>query len=507
MSQGNREVAQSRVTALIRNGHDSIRRRIESLPEAVCLLSLAAAWVAFVTASVALCGPGFLHPESYSFLPHYLSGRPLPDLIFDNRVTDWGNYQARELGFVFDWIDCRFIAWCVTRGHPHFFSATHYVFLLVAGIAIWRMATRHFGLGRLAAFGLVLLLWTGPSAVLYTSFYRAAKVGLLLVVLLTAWAWLNARASKSGAREAWFAALFAVLAALLPMFDKQGLLFLGALVLFLARNAAIGRDRTSVRLLVAGVGAVLVAFCYQRFIGPALTRSLLGYEVNRSYATIPFGELASNPRLLAKVMLGAPLLGLDSFRIALGNLSAGIAIVAAAWMGWQFVSVSSGAAPRWQSRAWIFAGLWCLVMGVYGAMLMLFPSLLSSEHRRFFYCLPVTALWFLAAMAAMAEFIRRAEERRRFVEIAILALLVSNTFALQEHRFVLRHGKYGPFIENAARVRDALRPASVAASGLTRARAAALLKEAPYFADVIPRSLEVDRIYLALLTRTVPESR
>jgi hypothetical protein len=478
-----------------------LRARIEALPEFVCLAALVAAWIAFVAGSVALCGPGFLHPESYSFLPHYLSGRPLLELIYDNRITDWGNYQAREFGFVFDWLDCRFIAWCAASGHPHFFSATHYVFLLMAGVAVWRMATRHFGLGRVAAFGLVLLLWTGPSAVLYTSFYRAAKVGLLTVSLFTAWAWLNARACANGAKAVWSAALFGFLAALLPMFDKQGLLFLGALVLFLAWNAAAARDRSSKSLLMAGVAALLAAWCYQRFLGPAITRSLLGYDVNRGYATVPFGELASDVRLVAKVVIGAPLLAFDSFRYPLGNLSAGIALILAIWMGWQFVPKQSAHAPRWQSRAWVFVGLWAFVAAVFAAMLMLFPLILSSEHRRFFYGLPALALWLVAAMAALAEFIRPALERRRIVEIAVFALVLGNIFALQEHRFVLRHGKYAPFVENAARVRDALRPAALAASGIKPADAAAFLKDAPYFRDAVPPSLDADRIYLVLLGR------
>jgi hypothetical protein len=196
-----------------------------------------------------------------------------------------------------------------------FFSATHYVFLLAAGFATWRMGTRHFGLGRLAAFGLVLLLWTGPSAVLYTSFYRAAKVGLLTAALFTTWAWLNARACNDGARARWCAALFAVLAATMPMFDKRGLIFLVALVLFLVRNAVVASDRSSKLLLMAGVAAFLAAWCYQRFLGPSITRHLHGYEVNRvgphlsragapdcaGYSLSGIRIMAASPSLWAKV--------------------------------------------------------------------------------------------------------------------------------------------------------------------------------------------------------------
>ena len=480
--------------------------RTKILPEPVCLLVLCAAWLGFAFVSIVLCGAGFLHPESYSFLPHYLSGAPLLDLIYDNRITDWGNYQARELGFIFDWLDCQFIAWSVQRGHPHFFSATHYGFLLLAGVALWRIGTRHLGLDRLVAFGLVLLLWTCPTAMLYTSFYRAAKVSLLLTTLLVVWAWLNARAHRDGGRGWFHVALFGLLAALLPMFDKQGLLFLGAAVLLLARNAIVQRTACDRRLLVAGLLALAFAWSYQRFIGPAITLHLLGYEVNRGYTAIPFADLASDPRFLGTVALGAPLLAFDSFRIPLGNLPAGLALLAVWWMWRQFAAMPA-AGPQWLSPAALFAGLILFVCAVYAAMLMLFPLLLSSEHRRFFYCLPVAAFWLVAVAVALGESARRSPERRRWLALAVGALVVGNVFALQEHRFVLRHGHYEPFGKNAALVREALRPASIAAAGITPSEAAALLGQAPYFRDAVPPSLREDRIYLSLLARSREASR
>ena len=474
--------------------------RIQNLPEPLCLLVLCATWLGFTLFSIVLCGAGFLHPESYSFLPHYLSGAPLLDLIYDNKITDWANYQARELGFVFDWLDCQFIAWSVQRGQPHFFSATHYGFLLLAGIALWRIGTRHLGLDRLVAFGLVLLLWTCPTAMLYTTFYRAAKVGLLLTTLLVVWAWLNARAHREGGRGWWQVALFGLLAVLMPMFDKQGLLFLGAAVLLLARNALVQRTACDRRLLVVGLLALALAWSYQRFIGPAITSHLLGYEVNRGYTAIPFGDLASDRRFLGTVALGAPLLAFDSFRIPLGNLPAGLALLAVWWMWRQFAAMPA-AGPRWLSPAAIFAGLILFVCAVYAAMLMLFPLMLSSEHRRFFYCLPVAACWLVAVAAALGESARRSPERRHWLALAVGALVVGNVFALQEHRFVLRQGHYEPFVENAARVREALRPAALAAAGITPAEASALLEQAPYFRDAVPPSLREDRVYLCFLAR------
>ncbi len=463
-------------------------------------------WCGCMALSLALCGSGFLHPESYSFLPHYLSGRPLLELIYDNHITDWGNYQARDPGFFFDWLDCQFIAWCVQRGHPHFFSATHYLMHLAAGFALWRIAVRYLGTGRFIALGLVLLLWTSPSAMLYSSFYRAAKVGLFLATLLVIWAWLAAREDRPGAPGWTRAVLFGVLAAALPMFDKQGFLFLGAFVCFLARNVFVRRSVRDQRLLISGLAALAFAWSYQRFLGPGITRHLLGYEVNRGYTSIPVAELLAHPAEIVKIAFGSPLLTLDSFRFALGALPAGLALIAGWWLWRQFASQPT-AEPRWLGPGWCFCGLILFVVALYSAMLMLFPLMLSNEHRRFFYCLPVAALWLATAAAALGEGVRRFPAQRGWLELAVIALVAGNLFGLPEQRFVLRQGKYRSYVENATFVRNALRPENIAATGLTPVEAATLLPQTEYFRDAVPPSLREDRIFLALFSRHAPPAR
>lgn len=469
-------------------------------PQARWLLALTACWAALVALSIFLCGDGFLHPESYSFLPHYLSGRPLIELIFDNRVTDWGNYQARELAFVFDWLDAQFIGWSVAHGHPHFFSASHYLFLLAGGFALWRICVCYLDLDRLCAAALVLLLWTAPSAMLYTSFYRCAKVALLTTTLLAVLGWLRASKAPAGFRSHIALALFGVTALLLPMFDKLGLIFLVGFVAFLARNFAVSRSVRELQLLGVGSLALILAWSYQKAIGPAITRHLLGYEVNRGYTAFPFADLLSNPRLLLTVAAGAPIFALDSFRVPLGNLSAGLALLALLAIA---AGLDSGTAPArafWLRRSAIFGGLVLFIMAAFAAMLAIFPQMFSNEHRRFCYPLPMAGWWFPAVAAALAACLRRQPSWRRGAAVGLGAMVLSNLFALQEHRFVLRQGKYEPYVQNAALVRAALTPG--AAPKFEAAQIERWRKDAPYFPDAVPPSLELDRIFLTLHPRS-----
>src|SRR5205823_4731510 len=72
---------------------------------AACLLPIAL----FVRA-VTFWGHGIIDSEAMEFVLNYLQKRPLLAQIFDPQINDWGAYQARELSYVFDWIDARVIA-------------------------------------------------------------------------------------------------------------------------------------------------------------------------------------------------------------------------------------------------------------------------------------------------------------------------------------------------------------------------------------------------------------
>ena len=136
-----------------------------------------------------------------------------------------------------------------------------------------------------------------------------------------------------------------------------------------------------------------------------------------------------------------------------------MAVVALGWMFYQFKSVS----PESRNSDWLrpsrmFVALCLLVALLYLLMLMLFPMMFSTEHRRFFYCLPVTAIWLVVFAAACRAWAVRFPGRKFWLDIGLVALVSCNLFALQEHRFVMRHGGFKPQLENAARFAVLLGP-------------------------------------------------
>ncbi len=466
-------------------------------------------WICFVVGAVALGGTGFIHPETHSFLPHYLSGRPFWELVFDNRITEWGNYQARELAFVVDYFDCQCIAWCAVHGHPHLFAASHYLLLLVSGFALWRICAAHLRLGHPVALGFALLLWTAPTALFYTSFYRSAKVAVLTASLCTIWAWFSIANARHGSRPApfWKYPLFALCAFCMPMLDKMGLAFLCMLCAFLACNWWRSRSRTDAGLLAMGAVAFVAAIVHGWWAGPALTLALNHYRAGTEYSSLPLGEMAAAPARLGRVIVAGALFTVDSFRFVLGNLPAGLALAVGygVWRSLPRDGAQAGPLRRFTSPAWVFVIGVLAIFGLYVVMLLRFESMLSNEHRRVFYSYPVAGLWLvLVAVAAHEAVNRYGANGMRFVRISVLLCVIGALYAAQEHRFMMRHGKYEPYYANAANCVAALRPAALANSGLTREEAARLLATSPLPGDGLITDIRQDRVYLALAAKCAP---
>ena len=86
----------------------------------VLLLSFLLALISIVTME-----KGVLHQEMCIRLPFYLSDTPMLHKIFDSQIVDGDMYQARELSYVFDFLDCKFVEFSMGKGFPHFLSMIH----------------------------------------------------------------------------------------------------------------------------------------------------------------------------------------------------------------------------------------------------------------------------------------------------------------------------------------------------------------------------------------------
>jgi len=469
------------------------------------LLALGLLWSALVALSVAACGAGFLRSETFLFLPHYLQHRPWYELIFDARGTDPTTFQARELGHLLAYVDSQFIRASVLAGWPHFFSLTHYLLLLGCGLLIWQIGTRSLLLGRGTTLGLILLLWTSPSAFLFSSYYRPGKIGLCFGTLLFAAIWFSYHGQPSEAqrRRGQLLAWLGIAALLLPMYDKQGLAFLFVVTGFCAQRAVVTQTARDRAALFVVAGALLLALIYARGVSPLLTRSIGHAEPSIDYQSLPMASFLRDPRHIAVVLFGAPVMAISSLQFVAGNLSMGSFLAALAGTFLILRRVKTDGFEPWLSAfrpARLYLLLLLLVTMLFALLLVRNPYMFTNEHRRFFYGAPLSAVW-LIGLALLAGYTQRLwPQRRAWITAAVAVLVIGNIFAIPDHRFVLRQGEYALFRQNARRLCYALAPERILRQSVKPGEARALLAQAPRILDAAaPASPAENSIFLALL--------
>ena len=293
---------------------------------------------------------------------------------------------------------------------------------------------------------------------LYSSFFRSAKTGVLLMVFVSAavgcWA-----IQRQGLLSK---AAFALCLLGLAWFDEQGLFLCGCAVLALGWRALNGSGIDKA-LLGWCVGAFLLGVIWREVGSSAATHFIIGEKVDASYARLPFADVLAHPAILAKIVASSPLLTLDAFRFAFGNLPVGLAL-AAVWGVYFVLHRASSYHSTLKNAHLAFAGIVSLLVLMYFLMLVRADYLVSSEHRRFLYCEPSTAVWLVAIAFALGQLQAQNLSMKRVIEVGLALLVVSNLFALQEHRFVLNHGYYAFGRGRAAELKYMLQPEALKAS-------------------------------------------
>lgn len=337
-------------------------------------------------------GGGF-HVETVSYIPHYLNlaGKPLGAVIFDPVNTDLGNYQARELSYLVDFLDVRFIAWSAKLGAVHFYSISQW-FLMVLTVFVQQYGTRKLFPqlpGYFATiFSLTFVLLPCVSANMY---FRSAKHGtaflFTLIIYLTIFLFRKTNIKYAPGA---FAGLAAALV-LAPFFDRQALFFVSlytvgtGLLMFAQKKFSLSSQPLTASG-IAGICACFFAALYNLFIAPALIQHWNGYIPSFATQNMPLTfqpETILNGTEYLLANLGYMLNRGSGF----AALSVGIIFI---------ILIFSGAvASAQRTGKWLFPltilyiGGACLICPI--AMYAKHPAILET---RTYYFLPMCALLF-----------------------------------------------------------------------------------------------------------------
>lgn len=272
------------------------------------LVAVALTGVLIQALAVLQTNGGFIHPECPAYHIHLLSPDPLPKKLFDPRVLDQGNYQARELSYLVDWLDYRFIDFTIRKGHCYYISPSSVLCFFAVGLLVWSYYASDLRAPPAVAYGAALLFWTSPPIFLGLVRFRSSKpcVMLALAVSLVLTLRLARRRVCGGRYAALLAALFLSVNAM-GLFDRQGYFAVCGLFLVSVFMIAAEGKREWAQVAAVCLVAILLNNLYNYVVAPEVIRRLNGYDPSFEYQSNSYllKTLISSPHFLLAAFFGA----------------------------------------------------------------------------------------------------------------------------------------------------------------------------------------------------------
>ncbi len=414
-----------------------------------------------VMCSVVCLHGGFLHFEVQARLPYYLSDRSLPARLYDSDYLEMGMYQARELSCFFDYVDCKFIACCVALGHPHFLSLTHYVFLILISLVLWRFGVKELKLDRWIVLCVLLLFWTTPVVFLSGMFYRTAKIGVALSVMVLYWHLfriLRAAREMPGCRlsaRSWLVCFGWAWAA--TLFDRQGVFMVGVIVIFLGFRFFAYREESVLKLIGSFVAVVALSLIYNYIIAPLLTFSINNYWPDFKYQHLPWRDLAERPAFFITSGLS---LYFDLVGFFFGNIPPWGALLVI--MGLVCLALVTGGGlrenkPFYRAALGFFLSQTVLIWAMIVLMLLRLPTLVDPPWQRVYYFLPVIAIFGMTLLVVLSRLPTRRMLPKWCLALLLGGALLGNIIALPRHDAIVKAGQMRGYYQSTAALLDALR--------------------------------------------------
>lgn len=406
-------------------------------------------------------GGGVLEGEAISFIHNYADSRPVLQKIFNPYLNDFNMYQARELSYVFDYLDTRFFFFLLRHFDVTFFVPLSAVVSTVLIIMVYRRGVRQTlpGLDRVTSELLLLPFLTCFVTVSTLGiFYRSAKPMLAPVLLALMFHILGTAQSrarepnlqKHGAlvtRQSLFTFALLLVTALL---DRQGFFYLLSTCLLLLVHYLITRKLKD--LLIASVAAAIAAHLYNVYLGPAIIWAINAQRPDFTFQQIPAAAWAKLPVhcLQAGHLLIANLAALFGGYLLVGYL---VLALVSAWLVWRAIIFYKGSEPgkRWehykssQSLA-IFYALMIVALHVvmFGVMITRHGYVYQwIDHWYWYY--PLTSL--VATLFGLAVLLNGVlpnlrTVHRQVLKVALVLIALSNLAHLPRYRTLMTNGPW-----------------------------------------------------------------
>jgi hypothetical protein len=386
-------------------------------------------------------GHGIIDSEAMEFVLNYLLKRPFLVQIFDPAINDWGAYQARELSYVFDFIDARVFAVLLDHGMLVFVPLSGVLGLFILSAIYVVGARKVFCLsGTMTSMLLALfvscIVVQASTPILYRSSKIILSVALLTFLFCTSWL---LKVDKR--RITWGkGTTFVFLGVLMSLSDRQGFYYLISTTGILLALWSIAKfqtplvARTHLYIISMNIGAIAVVVCYNRILAPQVIHALNGYWPNFSYQNLPWSKLL-DPTLLPKAWS----LFQQQISFFFGNIPfvalVVVAVIAPILIGWQRPNVIKRHMPAITASFISIAA----ILGLLAVMVARHPPVYSvRDHSYWYYTLtiPVIILFGLSVWLSFLSADMRAKSEP-FLYLVIAILIASNLLGYTQQRQVM----------------------------------------------------------------------
>jgi hypothetical protein len=270
-------------------------------------LTVAAASLLILLARIVFGTVPSTHPEANCFIMHYNSDAPLLNLIFDPLCTDWASFQARELSYLLDYFDAKFIFYSIQLRHAHFYSLTALILLMLSAILIHKKLKKLYPEGDAKIIFIIPLMYVTAFAE-QTGFFRSAKPAVAFLLL---WVFFTvAEMIKMPEKFNSFKTCIPMAIPLLsmPFFDRIGFFITAVcsagaavMLLFFACNYTFGMNKNAdpfkkpfLIFSLTALTSVIISLIYNFALAPWIVQKLNHYPVSYEYQTF-----TTNPSALS----------------------------------------------------------------------------------------------------------------------------------------------------------------------------------------------------------------
>lgn len=442
---------------------NKIIKWINYASEKISLFHIIILGILFSLISIIFMQGGFLYEDMYIRLPYYMTEKPLLNMLFESRVLDDGCYRARELCYLLDIIDFKFVKFSIENGFPHFLSLMHYILSIATGCVLWLFCVKELNLRPLMGIGWLVLFWTSPS-IFFNSLNRTGKIWVtFLTAILFYFIYRMVVAKKEVSRfsPAYFL-YFSVMIFMMIFLDEQGIFFVIAALIFLAIWSFFVRNKNFNIMLLIGVTIILFHVVYRYLIAPQLTFMLNGFRPDFNYQNFPVMDFIGKP---GTYFLSGLSSYIDCLRFLTGNppwlVASGLLIFFIIFPVYYLRTTPdlSNDSKKIFLLAIIELLIASLLLPVLMHSLMLLRSsvLVLPEIRRVYYWSP-TVIVLTMTLAILTSIFYKSRVPKWLVITAMCLAVTGNIIALSGHKaIIVNQGYFEPYVKPSRILLNALK--------------------------------------------------